>query len=540
MTSRFILILTLGLALSAPVHADIAAAYYALNHGDFKAAVKEFSRLADTGDARAQSYLGYMYYVGQGVKQDYGQAVRWFRKAAKQGDRDAEYNLAVAYAFGKGVDKDLKTAAQWYRKAAEQGHAAAQYSLGLSYARGDGVKQDREQALHWFRKAADQGYADAKKAVQSMSENADKNSSGDADDKHSEARAETKTAESTQPAARAPLPGAETPAKTPLAKQSPEDGKKGPAIAKQAGTGKQPAGRGKVLEGNGKPITRAEIAQDVTPDFKSLDNTTTGGGLPDHDALPAAGTGTGTATGSGEGTGHFLNRLFGSHGTDTHQATKTGETAGDKGSGKETTPARPPDKAAHALYQKGMAALSKENFRDAALAFHEAALKGDPRSQFQLGSLFYQGLGVTRDYSEAQHWYQMAAENGNADAQYSLGNMYFMGRGVKQNDRKAAYWYKKAAAQGNDSARHNLENLKRLISLAGEKPRVAKGKVPQGDAKAAQQTSDHKRGFFSRLFGRDKTRTEELKPSRSFASADKAFSGNKGHGLFGPAGNNDS
>lgn len=481
MMRRTILILTLGLALSTPVHADIAAAYYALNHGDFKAAVEEFSRLADTGDARAQSYLGYMYYVGQGVKQDYGQAVRWFRKAAQQGDRDAEYNLAVSYAFGKGVKKDLKTAVHWYRKAAKQGHAAAQYSLGLSYARGDGVKQDREKALRWFRKAADQGYADAQKALQGLSENPGKTTSSDADDDHSEAQGATETAHSAQPSAaggladmdgiESTLPGAETPAKVLLAEKTAGDGKNDPPAA-------------------GAVYTAMEAG---------------GGGTEKKGLLE-------------------------------HPFNKSNDTSAQE-TGLKTAPAQQSDKADLTLYQKGMTALSNKRYQDAATAFHEAAQQGDPRSQFQLGSLFFQGLGVTQDYNEALHWYQMAAGNNNTDAQYSLGNMYLMGQGVKQSDQKAAYWYKKAAAQGDDLARQNLENLKRIISQAGEKPPEAEGARSKGDAKAAQKTSGQKRGFFSRLFGRDKSHADERKARRSSASADQASPDN---GLFGLTGDSDS
>jgi TPR repeat protein len=42
-------------------------------------------RLADQGLAAAQYGLGLMYYLGQGVPQDYAEAIGWFRKAADQG-----------------------------------------------------------------------------------------------------------------------------------------------------------------------------------------------------------------------------------------------------------------------------------------------------------------------------------------------------------------------------------------------------------------------------------------------------------------------
>ena len=153
-------LLSLSLA-SSVLLADINAANEALARGDYAGASKEYRRLAEAGDAKAQTHLGYMYYVGEGVNQDYSEAVRWYRKAAVQGDKDAQYNLAVAYAFGEGVTQDYKEAATWYRRAAEQGHDVAQYSLALSYTYGEGVKQDSAEAIKWYRKSAEQGYARA-------------------------------------------------------------------------------------------------------------------------------------------------------------------------------------------------------------------------------------------------------------------------------------------------------------------------------------------------------------------------------------------
>ena len=41
--------------------------------------------------AIAQNNLGWMYYYGLGVEQDYTEALRWFKKAAEQGYVDAQY-----------------------------------------------------------------------------------------------------------------------------------------------------------------------------------------------------------------------------------------------------------------------------------------------------------------------------------------------------------------------------------------------------------------------------------------------------------------
>ena len=152
----------LALCFLSPIsNADIYSASAALSDGDYETAAKEFTRLAEAGNDKAQAHLGYLYYAGEGVEQSYEKAVEWYRKAATQGNRDAQYNLAVSYAFGEGNRQDLTEAAVWYRRAAEQGHTVSQYSLAISYAYGEGVPQDLEEAARWFEMAAEQGYTRA-------------------------------------------------------------------------------------------------------------------------------------------------------------------------------------------------------------------------------------------------------------------------------------------------------------------------------------------------------------------------------------------
>ncbi|WP_424948091.1 tetratricopeptide repeat protein [Candidatus Spongiihabitans sp.] len=38
------------------------------------------------------------------------------RKAAKQGNRDAQYNLGYVYYYGEGVAQDYQKAMHWYRR----------------------------------------------------------------------------------------------------------------------------------------------------------------------------------------------------------------------------------------------------------------------------------------------------------------------------------------------------------------------------------------------------------------------------------------
>jgi TPR repeat protein len=82
----------------------------------------------------------------------------------------------------------------------------------------------------------------------------------------------------------------------------------------------------------------------------------------------------------------------------------------------------------------------------------EKAAAGDATAQLQLASLYEQGFGVRRDYTQVAFWYRKAAEQGNANAQDNLGALYEDGRGVQQSFTEAAFWYRKAAVQGYSSA----------------------------------------------------------------------------------------
>ncbi len=91
--------------------------------------------------------------------------------------------------------------------------------------------------------------------------------------------------------------------------------------------------------------------------------------------------------------------------------------------------------------------------------WRKAAEQGDADAQCKLGGMYYLGKGVTQDYSQAAYWSRKSAEQGNAGAQLLLGCMYYLGEGVTQDYSQAVYWLRKAAAQGNESAKEVLLSL---------------------------------------------------------------------------------
>ncbi len=110
-------------------------------------------------------------------------------------------------------------------------------------------------------------------------------------------------------------------------------------------------------------------------------------------------------------------------------------------------------------FTEGVAAYEEGNIPLAVKEFRAAAEQGHADSQFNLGLMYEQGIGVSKDEREAIAWYQKAALQGNSNAQYNLAVLYENGRGSDVNFAEANHWYRKAAVQGDGLAIGNLGML---------------------------------------------------------------------------------
>ena len=115
--------------------------------------------------------------------------------------------------------------------------------------------------------------------------------------------------------------------------------------------------------------------------------------------------------------------------------------------------------------------------------FQKAADQGHADAQNNLGIMYYEGEGVSRDFVKAAHWFRQSAEQGNADAQYNLGTMYEDGEGVPVDLVQAYQWFLLSAKQGDDDAKAACEHLVNRLSLAqlAEGKRLAKGWSRRGE-----------------------------------------------------------
>ncbi len=81
---------------------------------------------------------------------------------------------------------------------------------------------------------------------------------------------------------------------------------------------------------------------------------------------------------------------------------------------------------------------------------------GYANSEYTLGKLFAEGIGVNRDPARAAELFLMAAEQGFARAQYNLGKIYRDGEGVPKNPELSIHWFREAAERGHSRAQDKL------------------------------------------------------------------------------------
>ena len=126
---RFALVLIMSLAVSS--HAVAAGAPFkkatiAYEKGDYSAAFRIFTSLAEKGDMVAQFNLAKMYREGKGVSKNHKTAVNWFGLSAEQGNTFAQHHLSLLYYFGNGVPQNSAYAYMWANQASANGFEMAE------------------------------------------------------------------------------------------------------------------------------------------------------------------------------------------------------------------------------------------------------------------------------------------------------------------------------------------------------------------------------------------------------------------------------
>jgi len=75
------------------------------------------------------------------------------------------------------------------------------------------------------------------------------------------------------------------------------------------------------------------------------------------------------------------------------------------------------------------------------------ALQGNGDAEYQLGCLYQNGLGVSRNLTEAITWFLAAGDRNVTAAAATLGILYSLGLGVPRDMELSAEWFSRAAGK---------------------------------------------------------------------------------------------
>jgi cell division septation protein DedD len=152
------------LGMGGAAAADLKSGDQAWQAGDYATAIREWTALAQQGNADAQYDLGQAYRLGKGVPANPELAESWISKAARQGHPEAE----AIYGLMLHTKGQREAALPWLRKAADRGDPRAQYVLGIELFNGDLLKKDWPRAYALVTRAADRGLPQAIKSLSEM------------------------------------------------------------------------------------------------------------------------------------------------------------------------------------------------------------------------------------------------------------------------------------------------------------------------------------------------------------------------------------
>lgn len=379
---------------------------------DYDKGIHWYKEAAEKDHTWAINNLGQIYHNGQGVDKDYDKAMYWYKKAADLGDATPLSNIAVMYRDGDGVDVDYDRAMQLFEKSAKKGVSSAMNNIGLMYDIGKGVAQDFDMAMRWYKKAAAKGFSDAMHNIAVLY----KNGEGVSQD-YEEAMRWFKKAVAKGDADAMKSIGSLY-----------RDGKGVSKNTSEAIRWYKKAAENGNVSGMFSIGYMYHFGQGVDKDGDKA--------LSWYKKAAAEGS-----TGSMANIailyqkGELLPRNADKAIYWYKKQIEAGNTDGYYNIGY--------------MYDNGEA-VSKDYY-EAIKWYKKAAAEGDKEAMGNIGYMYAQGNGVSQDYDQALEWYTKAADEGDGWSMKKIGEMYYRGRGVSEDNEEAVRWYRKAIDNGTDA-----------------------------------------------------------------------------------------
>ena len=93
-----------------------------------------------------------------------------------------------------------------------------------------------------------------------------------------------------------------------------------------------------------------------------------------------------------------------------------------------------------------------------------AAKQGVSEAQYNLGTIYFDGLGVVQNFKKAFDNYLMSAENGFVMSQHKLSIMFLNGWGVEKDKIKAFMWVNIAASLNHEKSIEQRDEFLQFLS----------------------------------------------------------------------------
>lgn len=116
-----------------------------------------------------------------------------------------------------------------------------------------------------------------------------------------------------------------------------------------------------------------------------------------------------------------------------------------------------PDAYSNILFNQGVTYYKSKKYKDAFESFLQCARSGNKDGQLNLGYLYLNGEGTTKDFKKAFKWFKKSASRDNKIAQYNIGIMLIGGIGTNINMEEAAIWIRKSYQNGHSQAKEVWE-----------------------------------------------------------------------------------
>ena len=116
-------------------------------------------------------------------------------------------------------------------------------------------------------------------------------------------------------------------------------------------------------------------------------------------------------------------------------------------------------------FNLGNLAYVNKDYNKAYKLYTLGSIDGDKFAQLQLGKMYLNGKGVTKNIKKAKNWFLRSAENGNPHAQFELGLLYRFGNGVLQDHVQAYKWFNLASIDGYGPAISNRDYLYKKMTI---------------------------------------------------------------------------